>query len=172
MQMIMTLIGLGFILVGDKFGELFISSKLFYPHGMCYRWNPELMGLHVSSDLVIAGSYYAIPFMLVRLAKERSDLMKGWVYAAFSAFILWCGTTHLMNVIVIWYPRYWIEGMVKMTTALISVFAAVAVGWFLRQFGNHMTHEQRCLERIRSGEEMLVRIDEWERLTRQTLGEK
>lgn len=168
-QNTMTLIGLIVILVGDRIGEMFISHKLFLPHGMCYQWNPELISLHVVSDFIIAAAYFAIPFALLRLAKERSDLMKGWVYPSFSGFIIWCGMTHLCSIVVIWYPRYWIEGMVKFITSMISVVTVCALVWFMRGLKAKMTHEEACLQRIRSGEEILVKIDEWERLVKKDL---
>ena len=43
------------------------------PHGHCYLWNPELVYLHVISDVVITVSYFTIPFALVFLVRGRDD---------------------------------------------------------------------------------------------------
>jgi hypothetical protein len=42
---------------------LFDNSDLS-PHGFCLLWRPELIWLHVGSDLIIAASYFSIPAAL------------------------------------------------------------------------------------------------------------
>ncbi|MBY0407628.1 MAG: hypothetical protein K2Q01_08040 [Rickettsiales bacterium] len=42
----------------------------------------------------------------------------------FSAFILLCGTTHLMEIWAIWYPDYAAQGVLKAMTAAVSILAA------------------------------------------------
>ena len=44
----------------------------FMPHGMCYLWRPELVGMHVIADLAIALAYFSIPIVIV-LLKCRAD---------------------------------------------------------------------------------------------------
>ena len=43
----------------------------------------------------------------------------------FGIFILACGTTHLMNIWVIWKPVYRLDGIVKLITAIASVPTAI-----------------------------------------------
>ena len=43
----------------------------------------------------------------------------------FAGFIVACGTTHLLSAITIWLPLYWLDGIVKGLTALISVATAL-----------------------------------------------
>lgn len=38
----------------------------FMPHGMCYAWRPDILWLHVVSDMAVAIAYLTIPFALVR----------------------------------------------------------------------------------------------------------
>lgn len=56
-----------------KLLELF-DSKQFVPHGHCYLWQPDLVGLHIVSDLLIALAYYSIPIMLVYFVLQRRDV--------------------------------------------------------------------------------------------------
>lgn len=42
----------------------FLESTLFIPHGHCYLWKPELVGLHILADGLIALAYYSIPLTL------------------------------------------------------------------------------------------------------------
>ena len=43
----------------------------------------------------------------------------------FAAFILACGTTHLMEAIIFWWPAYRLAGVIKLFTALVSMLKGV-----------------------------------------------
>ena len=101
----------------------------FIPHGFCLAWDPALLWLHVSSNSVIAIAYYTIPFALIYFISRRRDLAFRGIFALSGAFILACGTTHVMGVLTLWYPDYWLDGMVKLFTALVSIFTAAAIWW-------------------------------------------
>lgn len=101
------------------------SSSSFVPHGHCYLWQTNLVSLHVVSDALIALAYYSIPITLFYLVRKRHDLPFEWVFLLFAAFIVSCGTTHILDIWTLWYPTYWVSGLVKAFTALISVIAAV-----------------------------------------------
>ncbi len=45
----------------------------------------------------------------------------------FGTFIVSCGTTHLMDVWTLWHPSYWLSGLIKVITACISLYTAVAL---------------------------------------------
>ena len=45
----------------------------------------------------------------------------------FSIFIVACGTTHVMEVWTLWYPTYWLSGLLKAITALVSVYTALSL---------------------------------------------
>jgi hypothetical protein len=78
------------------------SQQNFIPHGFCLAWEPGLLGLHVISDAVIAISYYTIPFALLYFISRRRDLAFRGLFALSGAFILACGTTHIMGVVTLW----------------------------------------------------------------------
>ena len=97
------------------------------PHGMCLLWQPNLLALHVLSDAAIAISYYTIPFALIYFAIRRRDLAFRTIFVLTGAFILACGTTHVMGVVTLWYPAYWLDGIIKAITALVSIATAWAM---------------------------------------------
>lgn len=97
------------------------------PHGHCYLWNPWLVWLHILSDLFTAIAYYSIPMGLVYFVRKREDLPFKWIFWLFSLFIIFCGTTHLMEIWTLWHPSYWVSGVIKALTAIISVFTAASV---------------------------------------------
>ena len=107
----------------EVFSTLLDISR-FMPHGMCFLWRSDLLALHVGSDVLIAGSYFSIPAAMLVLLKKRPDLPKG-IFRLFVAFIMLCGITHLASIVVIWYPAYYIEGMFKLATALVSLTTAI-----------------------------------------------
>ncbi|MBD2072471.1 PAS domain S-box protein [Phormidium sp. FACHB-592] len=105
--------------------KTFFSSGSFIPHGHCYLWQPSLVSLHVIADAVIAIAYYSIPVTLLYLVRKRRDLPFDWVFLLFSAFIIACGTTHILEIWTLWYPMYWLSGTVKVATAVISLITAL-----------------------------------------------
>ncbi len=104
---------------------LTLSDTGFMPHGMCYLWRPDVLSLHVASDALIALAYFSIPFTLLYFVRKRRDLKFQWMFVCFAIFIVACGTTHLMEIWVIWHPVYWISGNIKAITALASVSTAI-----------------------------------------------
>jgi len=97
------------------------------PHGHCFLWRPDLLWLHVGSDLAIVLAYYSIPLALVYFTKRRTDLHFRGLFLLFGLFIFLCGTTHLMDVWTTWSASYWIEGVVKAVTAAVSLITAVVL---------------------------------------------
>ncbi|WP_445637525.1 PAS domain-containing protein [Nostoc sp. DSM 114161] len=104
-----------------------VAYKQFVPHGHCYLWKPELVGLHVVSDFLIALAYYSIPVTLVYFVGKRRDLPFNSIVLLFATFILTCGTSHLMEIWTLWYPTYWLSGCIKAIAALISVYTSLTL---------------------------------------------
>ena len=105
----------------------FFSSEDFMPHGHCFLWRSDLLLLHVLCDAVIAVSYYSIPFALIYFIVKRPDVVFRWIAVLFGVFILACGTTHILGIVVVWNPIYWVDGGVKAVTAIASIATAVIV---------------------------------------------
>ncbi|MBW4666922.1 MAG: GHKL domain-containing protein [Cyanomargarita calcarea GSE-NOS-MK-12-04C] len=110
-----------------EFVHNFFDSGNFIPHGHCYLWKPELVGLHILSDVLIALSYYSIPLTLVYFVNKREDVPFKGIFLLFGAFIISCGTTHIMEVWTLWHPTYWLSGAMKALTALISLYTALTL---------------------------------------------
>jgi signal transduction histidine kinase len=105
-----------------------ISSSNFLPHATCYLYNKQLIALHVASDAAIWLAYVSISCTLVYLVwRTRREIPFSWMFLAFGLFIVACGFTHFMEVVVLWKPLYWLAGDVKLITAVASVVTAVAL---------------------------------------------
>ena len=102
----------------------FFLKGPFIPDGHCYLWKPELVWLHVASDAAIALAYYSIPLTLAYFVQQRKDAPMRLIFILFGAFIVCCGTTHVMEIWTLWHPDYLLSGFVKAITAVISIATA------------------------------------------------
>ena len=101
-----------------------VLAEFFIPHGHCYLWKPELVGLHIVSDALTALAYYSIPLTLTYFVAKRQDIPFNWIFLLFGAFIVSCGTTHIMEIWTLWHPNYWLSGLIKAFTAVVSLYTA------------------------------------------------
>lgn len=104
-----------------------MTERGLAPHGYCLLWDPALIWTHVISDLLIGLAYFSIPLVLATLLARRRDVQFGWVGWLFAGFILACGATHFMSILVLWVPAYGIEGLIKLVTAILSVVTAITL---------------------------------------------
>ncbi|WP_339490389.1 sensor histidine kinase [Pseudomonas rhizophila] len=102
-----------------------LTDKRFIPHGHCYMWRPDLLWTNVIADGLITLSYISIPFTLLYFIHKRKDVPFDWMLTAFGVFILACGTSHVMEILTIWQPYYWLSALVKVITAIASVITAI-----------------------------------------------
>jgi PAS domain S-box-containing protein len=114
----------GSVCVAVTADKLSAPSPDFMPHGYCYLWDTHVLWLNVVSDSLIALSYYAIPVILIYFILKNSDLPFNRIFWMFGAFILACGTTHLMEIWNVWHGNYMLAGFIKAGTAAVSIFAA------------------------------------------------
>ena len=91
------------------------------PHGYCFLWDPLVLWLNVVADGLIALSYYCIPVVLVYFIRKNRDIPLHRVFWMFGAFILACGTTHLMEIWNVWHASYLAAGVIKGATAAFSL---------------------------------------------------
>ncbi|WP_375469868.1 sensor histidine kinase [uncultured Nostoc sp.] len=110
-----------------EFLQNFFTDSSFIPHGHCYLWKPSLVGLNIFSDSLIALVYYSIPIILVYFVHKRKDFPFKWILLLFGAFIVSCGTTHVMDVWTLWHPTYWLSTFIKLITAIVSLYTAIAL---------------------------------------------
>ncbi len=112
----------------DVISRLFDASG-FPPRWQCGEWTPELGWLHIVSDLGIWGAYLAIPLVLGYFALGRRNLPFRGIFLLFGTFILACGTTHLMEAVIFWWPAYRLAGVIKFATASVSWATVFALAW-------------------------------------------
>jgi light-regulated signal transduction histidine kinase (bacteriophytochrome) len=130
------------------------DSNHFMPHGHCYFWTPGVLWMHVVSDILVTMAYFAIPFVLLHIARQRRDLPFKGLFICFSVFIVACGLTHVMNVWNVWNTAYWLEGAMKVLTAAASVPTAILLWRALPGVLSLPSHKQ-----LREANESLARAN-------------
>lgn len=107
----------------------YFNDPRFIPHGFCLLWRPDVLALQVISDGLIAAAYFSIPLAILWFVRRRHDLISEHKRIAilFSVFILGCGLTHVLDIVVLWRPVYVVDGWVKAFTAIASIVTAAAL---------------------------------------------
>lgn len=108
-------------------------SDIFSTEGFPARWNcgvgweenPTWGYVHILSDLLVWGAYTAIPVVLAYFIYRRKDIPLPGIFWLFCVFIFACGTTHLIEATIFYWPVYRLSGVMKLITAAAS-WATVA----------------------------------------------
>lgn len=131
----------------------------YMPHGHCYLWQTPLVWLHITGDFLIAIAYFSIPAMLIYFVYKRRDVPFLAIFALFGAFIILCGTGHLLEIWTLWHSAYWLSGIEKAITALVSCFTAGQMVTLLPQFLSLKTPQELEAINIKLQREIIVRED-------------
>ena len=102
-----------------------IFDQAFMPHAYCYLCQPGLLWLHLLADSITGLVCYSVPILLRWFVRNRSNIQFDQSIFLFSALGLIYGTNHFLEILTLWYPIYWLVGILKVVTAIVSVYAAV-----------------------------------------------
>lgn len=119
-------------------GRVFVQAG-FNPHSFCLALDPWLIAVTELGDGLTALAYMAIPaqlvFILCRWRASNRLLLatdKRWVLWMFALFIVMCGVSHVLDIVVVYIPVYWFQaawkcvlGCVSMCTAVMLQFAII-----------------------------------------------
>jgi PAS domain S-box-containing protein len=100
-------------------------SKLFLTENWPARWQwgtwTEFHGwLYILSDLGIWAAFFVFPFLLLRFIKKKPATSLPGVFWAFVAFIVFCGLTYFIDIIIFWWPGYRLSALLRFITAVIA----------------------------------------------------
>jgi PAS domain S-box-containing protein len=110
----------------EKLSEL-LSANGYLPHGYCIGWSQPLLIANALSDLLIFLAYFSMPLAIVYFARRRPDFPYRWLLWLSASFILACGATHLLSLILLWQPLYVLDAVLKAITAIVSLLTAIVV---------------------------------------------
>src|SRR5437879_8402500 len=108
----------------------------------CGQWTDFHGWLYIFSDVFIWAAYFAIPVLLFSIVKKRKDIPFSRIFWLFIAFIMLCGTTHLVDAIIFWWPAYRLSALIRFATAIVSVFTVYALYKTIPLIYNLRTHEK------------------------------
>lgn len=109
--------------------RLLFDTADFPARWNCGNWTEIHGWTHIASDITIAAAYFAIPGIIVAYKLRRPDVTYPFLVWLFVAFILSCGTVHLVESTIFWQPWYRLSALFKVLTAIVSV---ITVCWFVR----------------------------------------
>ena len=90
----------------------------------CGNWSSFHGWLYITSDIAIWLAYFVIPAIIIFFIQKRHNLPFIPVFWLFGAFIILCGSTHLIDAIMFWWPGYRLSALLRMLTALVSLATA------------------------------------------------
>ncbi len=112
--------------ISHFFSHLFDTSD-WPARWHCGTWSDFHGWLYIASDLLIFASYYAIPVLLARMLTRRHDIPFPKIIWLFGAFIILCGTTHLLDAFIFWWPAYRLSALVRFFTGVVSMITLYAL---------------------------------------------
>lgn len=131
--------------IKDFFSNI-VSTADWPPRWHCGYWSEFHGWLYLLSDIAIGTAYFAIPFLLFRMLRNRKDIPFPRIIWLFIAFILLCGTTHFLDAAIFWWPAYRLSAIIRFLTATISIFTLFALYKILPLIYKLRTQEQLEVE--------------------------
>lgn len=100
-------------------------TKLFATENWPSRWDwgtwTDFHGwLYILSDLGIWAAFFAFPFLLIRFIKKKPSSPLPGVFWAFVAFIIFCGLTYFIDIMIFWWPGYRVSALLRFITAVVA----------------------------------------------------
>lgn len=157
-----------------NFFKKLLDTKGFPPRWLCGTgWDDFTGWFHIISDLLVWSAYFAIPLIIIRYITTKTDARFTKIYFLFASFILACGSTHLIDVILFWHPVYRFSALIRFFTGVISwvtVFALLKllpVAFSLKtaqELETEVEHRKQAEEQLRQQNKLLNDAQEIARL--------
>lgn len=140
----------------DFFRKLFDTAD-WPPRWHCGNWTEFHGWLYIISDLLIWSAYFAIPLVILKFVSKRTKTRFVRAYFLFAAFILACGSTHLLDAVTFWFPAYRLNALVRLITGVVSwvtVFYMIRILPMASSLRTYEDLEKEINERKRIEEEL------------------
>lgn len=98
------------------------------PRSVGFAMKRELIWLHAASDALIGVACFLIPVALIWfLRRRRRPLAFSWALILFSIFVPLLGLSHLLDVVAIWQPIYYLQGYASAIAAIVGIVTAILI---------------------------------------------
>lgn len=102
---------------GNLFSILLQKSRAYTP--------PQfLTWLSLASSLCAAVAFCVLPFSLIKIVRQRSDVPFGWIVWSIAGFLFLCGVSALLGLVIIWFHGpilLWTLVLTRAGCALLAV---------------------------------------------------
>ncbi|MBD0288176.1 MAG: PAS domain-containing protein, partial [Flavisolibacter sp.] len=143
----------------DFFQKLFDTAD-WPPRWHCGNWTDFHGWFYIISDLLIWSAYFAIPLIILKFISNKVNARFVRLYFLFAAFILVCGSTHLLDAITFWFPAYYrLNALVRFITGVVSwatVFQLIRILPVAMSLKTHDQLEREINERRKAEEELKI----------------
>jgi PAS domain S-box-containing protein len=144
--------------VVEFFQKLF-DTQDWPPRWNCGNWTGFHGWFYIISDLLIWSAYFAIPLTILKYLSRKVDTRFVRAYFLFAAFILACGSTHLLDAITFWFPAYRLNALVRFITGVVSwitVFHIVRILPMATSLRSNADLEKEIAERKKAEENLKI----------------
>lgn len=111
------------LLIMDSLFEFFtnlFNANGFMPRWVCGQWTTAHGWIYIIANIAIWAAYFTIPVLLHFFISKRKPLIFKHIIVWFILFILFCGSTHLIDAVIFWFPMYRFNAVVLSATAVVS----------------------------------------------------
>lgn len=145
------------------------------PHAVCWAAAPRLIWTMVVTNAITFLSYLTICGTLLYLvSKTRRVMVREWAYfvVGFAAFIVACGSTHLLEVITTWWPIFWIDAATNLLTAVLSGYVAImlirrvtTIAFSVNDYAARLTSAQTEKQALEESLLAAQKLEDWSRMS-------
>lgn len=107
------------------------------PQGYCMEWQKPLIFASVIGDVLIVLAYVAIPLIMLQIRKEFASFLARMGILLMAMLMFSVSVLHILDIVTIWFPLYWVETWFKMLTGYLSVLTALAGIPVIREMRNN-----------------------------------
>ena len=127
----------------------------FLPYGYSYLWEPSLVWLNAISGLLLTIGILGMAITIgTLLYKHRSQITYSWVITLFTIFLGLSGLVELLELIGIWNPFFYLEGIAKLLCAAFAIAIAILLFPLLpTAFMEHSERSQSMPRKSNEGDE-------------------
>ncbi|NNM28945.1 MAG: PAS domain-containing protein, partial [Akkermansiaceae bacterium] len=100
--------------------------------GSAWEAQPWVGWLHIGADLLTFLAYFAVPIVVMFYVRQRDNLRFPPIFYGFLTMVFFsCGTVHLLEAGIFWWPAYKLSGLAKLATAGVSAAGVVLLARIL-----------------------------------------
>ncbi len=102
-----------------------IGAGVFLPNGSYDLLQSGLILFHLTSDLFIALTYYFIALILTYCLIRRPNMPFNLTFWMFAILMIFSGISHTQEIWTLRHPHYWLLGLVKGITVIVSIVTVI-----------------------------------------------